>query len=278
LERPFRARSVAEGYPDRLRWKKKSTTQAREENVVNQDIDNVLQGWEHKPGVVQARLVAAHDGREIIQMRVELGVLQLETIGRPDGGRPHGHLTYFDHLQHLSHKASARKTRSFVLNEEQCQDADREFIQFYHRRICWLALRQYARALRDADHTLAFMDFVKAHSPTPEYTEAHEQYRGFVLFQRTQAASALQVEQNHPEQAIDEVRRGLERLGAFFAERDQAEHLDEDGMVQHLRRIEAALREQYHVGATLREQLDQAVAREDYERAAQLRDALKRQG
>lgn len=242
---------------------------------MNQDIDQILEGWEYKPGVVQARLVPAHDGREVIQMRVELGVLQLETGGRPDGARPHGQLTYLDYLRHQARKA-ARAGRSLVLSEEQCTEADREFIQFYHRRICWLTLRQYARALRDADHTLEFMDFVQGHSPSPEYTEAHEQYRGFVLFQRTQAASAAEVEQGRAEEAIDEVRAGLERLQAYFAGRAEEGRLAEVGMVQHLRKVEATLRAQYHIGATLQEQLEQAVAREDYERAAQLRDALKK--
>jgi protein-arginine kinase activator protein McsA len=54
------------------------------------------------------------------------------------------------------------------------------------------------------------------------------------------------------------------------------EQLDEDGMVQHLRSIEKSLREQYDIGETLREQLDRAIAEEDYERAAELRDKLKR--
>lgn len=243
---------------------------------MNQDIDSVLEDWEYKPGTVQARLVTTRSGREVIQMRVELGLLQLETTGRPDGARPHGQRTYLDHLQKVARKAAARGDGPVVLAEEQCQEADREFIQFYHRRICWLALRQYAKAMRDADHTLAFMDFVKEHSPAADYTEAHEQYRGFVVFQRTQAASALQVEENHPEQAIEEVRQGMERLRAFLVERGQEEQLDEDAMIQHLRRIETALREQFHIGATLQEQLEEAVAREDYERAAKLRDALKK--
>jgi hypothetical protein len=241
---------------------------------VNQDIDFVLRDWEYKPGVVQARLVEAHDRRQVIQMRIDLGVLQLETEGRPDGTRPHGCATYYEYLQERA-RAAQRAGKSFVLDEEQSQDADQEFLQFYHRRVCWLALRKYARAIRDADHTLTFMDLVKRHSPGEEYTHAHEQYRGFVLFHRTQAASALQVEKNNPEQAIDEIRNGLEKLKAFFVEFGLEEQMDEDPMIQHLRKIESTLREQYHIGATLHEQLEQAIAAEDYERAAQLRDALK---
>ena len=52
--------------------------------------------------------------------------------------------------------------------------------------------------------------------------------------------------------------------------------MEEDGMVQHLRKMEATLREQFNIGPTLQEQLEQAVANEDYELAAKLRDALKR--
>src|SRR5439155_15870244 len=157
--------------------------------------------------MVQARLVQARGGRQVIQMRVDLGILQIETAAKPDGTKPHGHPTYLSYLQEQARMAQ-KNTGPMVLSEEQCQEADREFVQYYHRRVCWLALRNYRHALADADHTLAFMDFVRSHSPSEEYTEAHEQYRGFVLFQRTQAAAALRVEGDDPEGAIDEVRAG----------------------------------------------------------------------
>lgn len=242
---------------------------------MNQDIDFILESWQYQPGVAQARLVQARDGRELIQLRVDLGVLQLETAGRPDGARPHGHATYFDYLQEQS-RLARKGDRTFTLSEEQCRESDREFLQFYHRRMCWLALRQYVRAIRDADHTLGFMDFVKRHAPNEEYLDAHEQYRGFVLFQRTQAAAALQVEKNAPEEAINEIHQGLERIRVFFAAYGREEEMEEDGMVRHLRHVEATLRQQYHIDATLAEQLQQAIAEEDYERAARLRDALKK--
>ena len=111
--------------------------------------------------MVQARLVQAR-GRQVIQMRVDLGVLQLETDGRPDGTQPHGQDTYYDYLQEQA-RMTAKGKHSFVLSEEQCQEADREFVQFYHRRVAWLSLQHYDKALADADHTLALMDFVCRH-------------------------------------------------------------------------------------------------------------------
>jgi UvrB/UvrC motif-containing protein len=244
---------------------------------VRQDIDKALEGWEYKPGVVQARLVQAGNGRQVIQMRVDLGILQIETGSRPDGTEPHGFPTYFDYLRDQA-RVAQRAGHDLVLSEEQCLEADREFVEFYHRRVCWLALGHYGRAIADADHTLAFMDFVRNHSPGEEYTQAHEQYRGFVLFQRTQAAAALRVEEKNPEAAIDEIASGLDKLRAFFVSYEAEEQMEEDGMVQHLRKIEKSLREEYGIEATLQEQLDRAVADEDYEKAARLRDALRRRG
>ncbi|HEX5442946.1 MAG TPA: DNA helicase UvrBC, partial [Pirellulales bacterium] len=142
------------------------------------DIDRILQDWPYEPGEISARLVRAADGREVLQMRVEMGLLQMETSGRPDGTEPEGAETYFDHLTALA----AQEGDGFVLSTEQCSEADREFMQFYHRRICWLALREFRRAANDADHTLAFMDFVREHSPAEEWMLSHDQYRPFVLF------------------------------------------------------------------------------------------------
>jgi hypothetical protein len=242
---------------------------------MTQDIDRALQGWDFKPGVIQARQVETDDGRQVIQMRVDLGVLQIELVDRPDGHRPHGSPTYFDYLRRQATLAE-RAGRNFTLDEDQCLEADREFVQFYHRRICCLALKDYGRALADAEHTLAFMDFVRDHSPNEEYTQLHEKYRGFVLYHRTQAAAALAAERDDPEKAIDEIRTGLNKLHEFFTQYGVEDQMDEDAMVQQLRQLERSFRKENNIEETLREQLEQAVAAEDYESAARLRDELRR--
>jgi hypothetical protein len=241
---------------------------------VKRDLDAILRGWEYQPGMVQARLVTAGDGRSVLQMRLDLGVFQMEATDRPDGDRPHGFATYFDYLKAQASDAGD----GFALTEEQGQEADREFMQFYHRRVCWLALHHFNRAVEDADHTLAFMDFVRDHSPGDEFTLAHEQYRGFVLFHRTQAAAARAAEAGDPEGAIDAIGEGLTRLRRFFADYELAERMEEDGMVQQLRRLEKSLRQLHQIDATLRERLDRAVANEEYETAARLRDELRQRG
>jgi UvrB/UvrC motif-containing protein len=238
-----------------------------------QDIDRLLEGWPYQVGEVLARVVKAADGREVLQMRVDMGILQLEVEDRPDGTRPHGAASFFEYLQRREDDEPG-----FVLTTEQCMDADREFVQYYHRRICWLALREYRRAAQDADHSLAFMDFVKQHSPDEEWTMSHEQYRPFVLFHRVQAAALAELEDDGPEAAIKEINAGLARFRNLFEEYDAEERYDDDDLVGRLVELKESLREHYHVGRTLDEQLADAIAAEKYELAARLRDELSRRG
>lgn len=235
-------------------------------------IDDILRDWRYEPETINVRETKGKDGRAVLQMRVDLGLLQLEVDGRPDGERPHGMETYYDYL--LSEALHHGDT--FEMTDEQCTEADREFVQFYHRRVCWLALREFEHAVRDADHTLAMMDFCRKYSPDEQWTVSHEQYRPYVLFHRTQAEalSALDAEENGPEAAIQAITDGLDRIHEFFVGHEAEEHFEEDELVTRLKELRDGLRDHYAVGKTLHERLQDAIAQEEYELAAQLRDEL----
>lgn len=237
-----------------------------------QHIDDVLRAWPHEPGELSARIVKGDDGRPVLQMRLDMGVLQMETTGRPDGVRPAGAETFYDVLAE-----QAFRDAEFTLSDDQCNEVDREFVQYYHRRTCWLALREFRRAVEDADHTLALMDITRKHSDDQEWTLSHEQYRPFVLFHRTQAAALAELEDNGPDAAINEINVGLETIHKVFEEYDAEEHFEEDDLVVKLRELRESVREHYEVGQTLDEQLAEAVAQENYERAAKLRDQMAAQ-
>jgi hypothetical protein len=253
---------------------------------MRRDIDDALQGWPYdpEPGEVVAREVRARDGRMVLQIRVELGMLQLELEGRPDGVRPHSFASYLDYLRH---RAAARglspggKAPSWTMEPIHCAEADREFAQYSHRRVAWLSLQRYDRALRDADHTLALMDFVRRHGPPGDYVDSHEKFRGLVHFHRTQALVALALERRKPEEAIDAVHDGVDKLLAhqtFWTAEHEAEEAVNDPLIEQLRVLETEIRKNFAVSKTLKEQLDEAVAIEDYERAARLRDLIRLRG
>ncbi len=48
-----------------------------------QHLDHLLSQWVFDPNTLNSRMVKGRDGRDIIQMRVDMGVLQMETTGRP---------------------------------------------------------------------------------------------------------------------------------------------------------------------------------------------------
>lgn len=241
---------------------------------VRKNIDAILRQWPYEPGEISVRLVRGNDGRAVLQMRLDMGLLQLETENRPDGEQPGGAETYYHFLLALA----VQHGDNFVLSEEQCAEVDREFVQFYQRRLCWLALREFRNAIRDADHSLAMMDFVRQCSPNDEWTASHEQYRTFVLFHRTQAWALAELEESGPEAAIEALNKGIERMRQVFVADETVDDFEEDDLVQRLNELRETLRDHYSVGRTLRERLADAVAAEQYELAAQLRDELAKRG
>ena len=58
---------------------------------MSEDIRPILAGWNFEPDLVQVRIISGDDGTQKIQMRMDLGLLQMEIDGRPDGERPEGY-------------------------------------------------------------------------------------------------------------------------------------------------------------------------------------------
>lgn len=238
-----------------------------------QHLDFLFDEWPYEFGEVAARVVRGNDGRDVLQLRVEMGVLQMEVDGRPDGSKPGGHPTCLDWL----HAVAAEEGEAFALDEKRCLEIDREFVQFFHRRVAWLALREFPRAVADADHTLALMDFSSLRSPDVGWSEMHEQYRPFVLFHRTQAAALGALERDGAESAVAAVDAGIASIRAAIAlEEDDSEFEEgeEDELIEKLSEMKLAITEHYEVEPPLTQRLADAIAAEQYELAAQLRDQL----
>ena len=234
-----------------------------------QHLDFLLSGWPYEFGEVLARVVAGADGRQVLQLRVEMGILQMETTGRPDGSRPGGCDTCYQWLQ----KLAVAEGNDFVLRGPLCLEIDREFVQYFHRRIAWLALREFDRAVADANHTLALMDFSSKFAPDEEWADMHEQYRPFVLFHRTQAAALAALERTGGAAAIAQIEAGSDLVTAAIALQDE-EATDDSELLGKLGEMKSAIAELCHVEPSLAKQLAEAVASEQYELAAQLRDQL----
>ena len=53
------------------------------------DLNSLLKDWPHETGAIKVRKIIGLDGLEKLQLRIDLGILQMELSGRTDGQRPH---------------------------------------------------------------------------------------------------------------------------------------------------------------------------------------------
>src|SRR3954466_14272608 len=112
------------------------------------DLNDLLRDWPHEPGQLKVRKITGTDGREKIQLRIDLGLIQMETVGRPDGQRPHDYESLLEYYRHKLKRAE-KKGEPFSLSSDEVSDLQQEGIQYYHRYISFFQLGEHAAVIRD---------------------------------------------------------------------------------------------------------------------------------
>ena len=118
---------------------------------MSNDLSQILSEWQFRPDEVLVRIVPGDDGRGKVQLRVDLGILQMEMDGRPDGDRPEGFESWLDYYEHRqqAHDETHPDAAPFLLSEEDCLRLWREAVQYYHRYLSFWHLELY-RVVRAA--------------------------------------------------------------------------------------------------------------------------------
>lgn len=253
---------------------------------MSKDISQILAGWEFVPDSVSVRVIAGGDGREKIQMRLDLGLIQMEFDGRPDGQRPEGHESWLEYYEHLQSEA-AMHGDEFQLDAEQCGRLLREGVQYYHRYLSFWNLQRYELCARDTERNLRLFAFVKAFAAEDKDKLQFDQWRPYVTMMHTRAMATPLVESRKYTAALAAVDDGMRAVRKFLEEYRQAHRAEQCGELAFLQRwrdeIED-LRSQAAADGTqeavdrLRCELEKAVAAENFEEAARLRDEIQRQG
>jgi hypothetical protein len=247
---------------------------------MNFDISALLDQWDYQPGQVVVRKFRA-DGVDKIQLRVDLGLLQMNAIGRPDGKRPFGHESLLEHYQEQLarfRREHAHDDKSFHLNPEDCAKLQQEAIQYHHRYICLFQLEEFEGVVHDAERNLKVFDFVQRYAESEDMAWSLQQFRPQLLMMRVRARGAMTLKDNRYDLVVRIVEEGLEELRLFYREHDRQDLLETSGEIQSL---EMWLQEiQSKRPLTPREKLEsalnEAVRNENYEEAARVRDALRR--
>src|SRR3982751_1192742 len=124
------------------------------------DISEALRGWAFQPGQVNVRLIRGNDGKPKLQLRLDLGLLQMELDGRPDGKRPHRAATELDFQKRklVTHQKRTGSDSGFPLASRECALLREKSAMFYHRYLSLFVLEQYDPVIRDTQHNLDVLD------------------------------------------------------------------------------------------------------------------------
>ena len=247
------------------------------ECLLSKDITSILAGWEYDPDDLQVRLVAGDDGHEKIQMRIDLGVLQMELTGRPDGTTPGGFPSLLDQYESRA-RAAETKGEGFALNSSACAALMREGAQYYHRYLAAFHLQRYDLVVRDTERNLRLFAFVVKHATKPRDKTQFDQYRPYVTMMRTRAMGLQALATSDFATALVHIDEGIAMIRDFLREYGQSEQEAECMELAFLLRWRRDVENQRPIGPAerLQQQLELAVSLEDYEEAARLRDQLRR--
>ncbi len=254
---------------------------------MDMDISELLKGWKYDgPHELMVRKITGNDGLPKIQMRVDLGILQMEWTERPDGKEPHGKPSLLDYYleQVDEQRMQYNSDTELSFSSEDIEELQIESYQYYYRRISFFQLEAYEEACGDAEHNLQIMDLVKKYAEDEDDKLAFEQYRPFVLMHRAKARGLISTQRQDIEGALRHIETGIEEIKDFFHLYDRSDLIDASqelkvlrGMAEDIKGKRPKILEEIleQPPKTLEEELLEAVETENFERAAEIRDELK---
>ena len=241
----------------------------------NLDLNNLLDGWPHEPGQVKARKIVGRDGREKIQLRIDLGLIQMELHGRPDGHRPNGFESLLQY--HQARAASESDGGNYSLSEADVIALQQEGVQYYHRYLSLFQLRDFHNVIRDTERNLEMFDFVGEHCSDEDSKWTLEQFRPYVIMMNTRARASLELQEGNTVAAVKIIEAGKEKIEAFYQAIGQADWIESSNELAFLSEWLKEIRDAQPLTQLeiMERDLQLAIAAEAYERAAELRDAIR---
>lgn len=246
------------------------------------DLANLLREWpfDHQNNI---RVISDAHGRQKVQIRVDQGafqgLLQMELDGRPDGQRPHEYDFALDFFKAQWRSSLERgEGDRYQLDHQACEELFDESRRVYERYAFLLQIADYHRVIRDTRRNMELFRFVHRHAEGTEDRVNLERWWPYVLRINGVARAMLATQRHDVPAALEILQRTKERIlnlkevpaEEFHAERQRSlEGLDE--LVEQLTE-----KRPQRLKDRLERELAEAVNREEYERAAALRDRLRR--
>lgn len=257
------------------------------------DLTALLTNWPHDPEHA-VRIIVAQDGRSVMQVRLPLGVEQYEMDGRPDGTQPYGFDSVLAHTQDRlrRHIVETGSDAGFLVTTAEAAELQSEGVLYYYRYLLLFRLGYYDLVVRDTDHNLQLCDLLERYCQSEDARNAVLQFQPYIL-RMNAAARAIAIERGESSgdyhevinmtiqriqelEEIDSPAFQFERIRSVNYLRTLVRKLDADPDASDTSDQIASTMVTGDARSRLEHELQEAVDAEDYERAARIRDALRR--
>jgi hypothetical protein len=242
------------------------------------DLKQILASWPFDPEN-DARVVRVPGGREVLQVRTPLGLEQYELDGRPDGMRPHLRESILEfQLARLEQAKIASQQDAFDLSPADCAELFNEGTLYYLRYVRLFQLRDWARTIRDTARNLRVFDLVHEHARREEDRMFLEKWRPYIVRVNASAGAMQQIEKGAFQRAQSIAQEAIEKIEAIDQViDDETFSFERDRSLQALRELLAQIQKNQPLSELeqLERQLGRAIERQEFERAALLRDKIR---
>lgn len=241
------------------------------------DLRKFLDAWPYD-SENDARVIRGDDGREVLQVRTIVGIEQHEMDGRPDGARPHGVESFLEyHAARLEAARTEGKENEFSLAPSDCADLFNEGTLYYFRYVRLFQLRDWKRTLRDTARNLRAFDLLKRYAEREDDQTFLEKWRPYVVRVNATAAAMLALDNNAYDRALGVIREALEGIQTMEELDDETFRFERERSIVALEELASQIKRDRPMSEVekLERQLRRAIERQEFEKAAVLRDKLK---
>lgn len=244
------------------------------------DLGPLIRDWPYDPDRVSVRQVLGRDKRLKLQLRIDLGVLQLEWRGRPDGRKVEGFRSQLEkHQQRLArYVRRCGASLGFEITATECERLREEMLLFYQRVVCLFVLDAYEQAVEDLEHCRRIIELCDRFGADRQVVDSMVAIVPHMVVMNTKAVTARLVAEGRAKEALDKTIGGACELLNHFCAHGTVEDYRQSDQYDVLERLRLQLSAQLDGDdrVRLRRALRLAVREERYEDAAHLRDELDR--
>ncbi len=136
---------------------------------MSKDIAHLLEEWEYDPEET-IRFVEGDHGRQVLQVRLPLGIEQYELDGRPDGARPYERESVLDEIESRLSKFVEENGEDggYSIDHSDFALLQNEGILYYYRYLLLFQMGDYERTSKDTQHNLRLCNLVERYCTNKE--------------------------------------------------------------------------------------------------------------